>query len=87
MRQYRPGLVPGTVEFEADRMGISSPPMPSPAPTPTKEAAELWIKIEAAIMLASTLGEDAYDAIEGRGLAQMRREIAAKIGYPLPERK
>lgn len=39
----------------------------------------LWGRIEAAIHLASVLGENAYDVIEGRGLAELRRHILHEI--------
>lgn len=46
-------------------------------PTPSDD--ELAERIEDAIRVASRLGRDAFDSVEGRGLLQMRREIAASV--------
>ena len=51
---------------------------PSPATT------TLLDEIEAAIKLASELGSDAFDAVEGRGLYHMRLAIKAALSSPSP---
>ena len=45
--------------------------------------ADIMAKVEEAIRLASRLGDDAFDHIEGRGLHQIRLEIQARLADAL----
>lgn len=60
--------------------GACLPQKPAAARTARRPTqGELFEKIEDAIKLAARLGDDAFDFIEGRGLAQDRREIFAEL--------